>query len=202
MLRCTKPTTTSRVLFGRHVRRRGYSRSNVTCIAPVHPCCRASPLLDRVDARPSGRVRDARGGSLAGLLLLIVVLGGLAALAVVGVNSMTGSDSTSGNLMTTPSAASLGDAGGGARVGLGSVAQMAADAACHAEAGIATSASSVYLANSGGKYPAKWSNLSTASFVLPAHVVINPSNPTELDGNGWELTMSGGGTTAPVFACK
>ena len=79
---------------------------------------------------------------------------------------------------------------------------MAAAAACHAEVGAATSASSVYFANSGGQYPTKWSNLTTASFVLHAHVLVNPSNPAELDGNGWKLTMSGGGTTAPVFACK
>ena len=115
---------------------------------------------------------------------------------------MTGSDSTSGNLITTTSAASYSGAGGGASVGLGRVAQVAAAAACDAEAGAATSASSVYFANRGGKYPTKWSNLTTASFVLPAHVVVNPSNPAELDGNGWKLTMSGGGTTAPAFACK
>ena len=79
---------------------------------------------------------------------------------------------------------------------------MAAAAACHAEAGAATSASSVYFATTGGKYPTKWPNLTKASFVLPAHVVVNPSNPAELDGNGWKLTMSGGGTTAPDFTCK
>ncbi|HTD49615.1 MAG TPA: hypothetical protein VK771_03385 [Acidimicrobiia bacterium] len=79
---------------------------------------------------------------------------------------------------------------------------MAAAAACHAEAGAATSASSVYFANNGGKYPTKWSNLTTASFALAAHVVINPRNPAELDGNGWKLTISGGGATAPSFACN
>ena len=152
---------------------------------------------------PSVRRRDARGASLAGLLLLVVVLGGLAAITVVGVNSMTGSDSTIGNVITTTSAASHRGAGGGAGVGLGGVARMAAAAACHAEAEAATSASSVYFANSGGKYPTTWSNLTTTGFVLPAHVVVvDASNPAELDGKGWKLTMSGGGTTAPAFACK
>jgi hypothetical protein len=60
----------------------------------------------------------------------------------------------------------------------------------------------VYFANYGGKYPTNWSNLTTANFVLPAHVVVNPSNPAELDGKGWKLTMTGGGTTAPAFTCK
>jgi len=126
----------------------------------------------------------------------------LAAIAVVGVNSMTGSDSTTGSLITTTSAASDSGAGGKAGVGLGGVAPVAAAAACHAAAGAATSASAVYFANSGGQYPTKWSNLTTASFVLPARVVVNPRNPSELDGNGWKLTMSGGGATAPTFACK
>ena len=126
----------------------------------------------------------------------------MAAIAVVGVNSMTATDSTKGNLITTSSAASHSGADRGASVGLGGVGQMAAAAACHAEAGAATSASSVYFASSGGRYPTKWSNLTTASLVLPTHVVVNPSNPAELDGNGWKLTMSGGGTTAPAFACK
>jgi hypothetical protein len=158
-------------------------------------------FLHRVGARPSDSGRDARGASLAGLLVLVAVLGGLAAIAVVGVNSMTGSDSTTGNSITTTSAASHRGAGGDASAGLGSALPMAAAAACHAEAGAATSASSVYFANSGGQFPTKWSDLGTASFALPAHVVVNPSNPAELDGNGWKLTMSGGGTTAPAFAC-
>jgi hypothetical protein len=160
-------------------------------------------MVDHVDARPSGRRQDARGASLAGLLLLIVVLGGLAAIAVFGVNSMTGSDATSGNLITTTSAAGHRGTGGGSSVGLGGVAQLAAAAACRAEAAAATSASSVYFANSGGKYPTKWSNLTTAaSLVFPAHVVVDPSSPAQLDGNGWKLTMSGGGATAPAFACS
>jgi len=129
--------------------------------------------------------------------LLIVVLGGLAAIAVVSVNSMTGSDSTTANLLTTTS---VSDSGAG--VGLAGVAQSAAAAVCHAEAGAATSASSVYFASSGGRYPTKWPDLATASLVLPPHVVVNPNNPAELDGNGWKLTMSGGRTAAPTFACK
>jgi len=135
---------------------------------------------------------------LAGLLLLIVVLGSLAAITVVGVNSMTGSDPRTGNLLTTTSVVTHNGVGGNG--GLAGVAQIAAAAVCHAEAAAATSASSVYYANSGGRYPTKWPDL-TASFALPAHVVVNASDPAELDGNGWKLTMSGGPSAALTFAC-
>ena len=50
----------------------------------------------------------------------------------------------------------------------------------------------------------KWSDLTAGSpplFLLPTGVVIDPNNPDELDGQGWKLKMSGGGTTAPGFAC-
>jgi hypothetical protein len=32
--------------------------------------------------------------------------------------------------------------------------------------------------------------------------VVNTRIPTELDGRGWKLVLSGGGTTTPTFTCR
>ena len=153
--------------------------------------------------RAGTRRRDASGMSLAGLLVIVVVLGGLAAAAVVGVNSMTSDNAT---VVGTSPSTTAGGGGGAGSVGLGGIVAAAAASACNAAAATATAASSAYFASSGaGAYPTKWSDLTASAppiYALPAHVVIDPKNPAALDGNGWRLTMSGGGTTAPAFACK
>jgi hypothetical protein len=140
--------------------------------------------------------------SLAGLLVIVVVLGALAAAAIVGVNSMTGSDNTTPGLPTTSAPGGGGGAGAGA--GVGGVLAAAARSACNATAGNATTASSAYFAANAGKYPTRWSDMTAATppiYALPAQVTVNPAKPLELDGTGWRLTMSGGGASAPAFAC-
>jgi len=135
-----------------------------------------------------------------GLLAIIVILGVLMAAAIIGVNAMSGTDTAS----VVPTSTSAAGAGGDdrAHVGLGAPVAAAAAAACKATATAATAASSVYFASHNGTYPAAWSDLTaSSSFALPDHVAINPTTPGELDGNGWKLNMSGGGTTAPAFAC-
>ena len=140
------------------------------------------------------------GASLAGVLAMIVVLGGLAAIAVIGANALTGSDDPTAGLAVS-STTRRADGGG---AGIGGGIASAGVAACNAATGAADAASQVYFANSGGSYPTKWSDLTAGSpplFLLPTGVVINPNKPDELDGQGWKLKMSGGGTTAPGFAC-
>jgi hypothetical protein len=142
--------------------------------------------------------------SLAGLLVIIVVLGGLAATAVIGANALSKSDNASVGPGRTGAGGRTNS--GEARVGSGAGVAAAAAAACNAAAAAATTAGSVYFANSGGRaYPTRWSDLTASSptaFALPARVLIDPKNPEALDGNGWTLLMSGGGATAPSFGCK
>ena len=77
-------------------------------------------------------------------------------------------------------------------------------ASCKASADAASSASTLYFANRGGTYPVKWSDMTSAQpplFALATNVIINPANPTELEGRGWTMVMAGGGTRAPTFTC-
>ncbi len=153
--------------------------------------------------RTTARTRDASGMSLVGLLALIVILGVLTAAAVIGVNSLTSGDDTS--LVRVSSSTTRGEHGRPSPAGPGGVVGPAASAACEVATGAATSASSAYFAGAAGAYPSQWSDLTSSSaplYVLPKGVVVNPRKPTELDGLGWKLTMTGGGSTAPTFACS
>jgi hypothetical protein len=146
-------------------------------------------------------VRDhpnARGASLAGLLVMVIVLGALAAGAIVGVQAMTGSDSSTRagiDLLTTTS--TVADRG---RAAVSNLAQNA----CLATADAARSASSLFFVNVQ-RYPTTWSEMTappSAAFTLAGDDVVNPSNRKELDGQGWRLIMAGGGATAPTFTCR
>jgi hypothetical protein len=147
------------------------------------------------------------GASLVSILVIVVVLGGLAATAVVGVSSLTGSSNTVGTIAPSgtvptdtahPSTTVAGVAGGiGADVG------AAALAACNASTSAANSASTLFYVNSSS-YPTKWSDLTTGNppaFAPATNVAVNANNPAELDGRGWKMTMTGGGSTAPTFTC-
>jgi len=147
------------------------------------------------------RARDSIGVSLVGLLVIVVVLGGLAATAVIGVNTLTASDSTTiGTTLDT----ARSDGAHRPRVEPGAAAGAAAGA-CHSSAAAANAASTVYYATTGGgSYPAQWSDLTGGSppiFSLPPQVVVNARDRKELDGAGWQLHMSGDGTAAPTFGC-
>ena len=146
-----------------------------------------------------------QGSSLVGLLMIVLVLGGLTAAAVVGVSSMTGSDSSvvTGTTVPGPTAGrSTGAAG--SQGGIGAEVGIAARAACNASADVARQVSTSYLVTSGGQYPVKWADLTASNpplFKPAANVSVNSANPAELDGPGWKLTMTGGGATAPTFSC-
>jgi hypothetical protein len=144
----------------------------------------------------------ATGASLVGLLMIVVVLGGLSALAVLGVSSLTSSTDT----VATITGTTLGTAPGTTvhgptrNTGIGGV---TAGPACAASADAARQASTVYFVSSGA-YPTKWSDLLTQNppnFLLPAGVIVNPGNPAQLEGNGWTMDIAGAGTAAPTFTC-
>jgi hypothetical protein len=133
------------------------------------------------------------------MLVMIVVLGVLAAGAIVGMQAMTGSDSGSPagiGLLTTSTAHGRGQS---------AISELARHA-CVAAADGARTASTVFFANSPGQqYPTSWSELTappSAAFALASGDVISPSNRRELDGQGWRLIMAGGGATPPTFTCR
>jgi hypothetical protein len=146
-----------------------------------------------------------QGSSLVGVLMIVLVLGGLTAAAVVGVSSLTGGDNSivTGTTVTGPTA-SGSPSTTGHKGGIGAEIGIATAAACNASAAVARSVSTSYFATSGGQYPVKWADLTASNaplFKPAANVTINAGNPAELDGPGWKLTMAGGGTTAPTFTC-
>jgi hypothetical protein len=146
--------------------------------------------------------RTVEGVSLVGLLLVVVTLGILMAGAIVGLHSMTNTTSGAGPAANAAAAANL--ANGMSRGDSPNIAGVHSGVACTATANAARSASTLYFTNTSGKYPARWSDLTTSSprvFRLPNNAAVNGVNARELDGPGWKLLMSGGGTTAPTFAC-
>jgi hypothetical protein len=148
------------------------------------------------------RSRDIGGASLVGILAIVVILGVMSVVAVVGVNSLTDSNNPSlGSVSPSTTRPARGHPSDG---GLGGVVGPAATAACNTAAATADTASAAVFASNGGAYPTQWSDLTTTSppiFVLPTGVLIEPKHPTVLDANGWKLTMTGDGQTAPTFAC-
>jgi hypothetical protein len=162
-----------------------------------------------MDVPKAGRKSATDGASLVSLLLIVVVLGGLTATAIVGVNSLTGSsnDNIATIASTVPTAKTT--AGGATTVpratgGIGAGLGAASVAACNTSKLAANAAAAVYYVNTSS-YPTKWSDLTTGSsapFALAANDVVNAHIPTELDGPGWKLVLSGGGTTTPTFTCS
>jgi hypothetical protein len=164
--------------------------------------------VGHMDVPRAGRKWAADGASLVSILLIVVVLGGLSATAIVGVNSLTGSSDNIGTIGSTGTVAANTNTSTTVRSvvgGIGADVGAAAVAACNASASAANSAASLYYATSGGAYPVKWSDLTAAKpplFPLATGAVINVGIPTELDGRGWKMSMTGGGTTAPMFTCS
>ena len=148
--------------------------------------------------------RAADGATLAGLLVIVIVLGALTATAIIGVSSLTGG-SNGKVLRATIGTRAHGTGGSGGSGGSGaSPSSGSALVACRASADAARAASAVYYANTTGTFPTKWSDLTASNpplFPLADRVVVNVANPAELDGRGWKLVMTGGGTTQPTFTC-
>jgi prepilin-type N-terminal cleavage/methylation domain-containing protein len=139
---------------------------------PDSPRFRSSRLPTPTVPSPStGRDIDSHhhrtepGFTLPEVLVAIVVVGILAAVAVVGIAGVTNSGRTT---------------------------------ACAASADAARTASVAYYTNTRGTFPTRWSNMTTAVppvYELANGVTINRRRRRELDGQGWKLTMTGGGTT-------
>jgi hypothetical protein len=140
--------------------------------------------------------------SFVGLLLVVVVLGALMAAAIVGLKSINGG-TPAGPAASAVAASNL--AGRVSKSGSPNVAGIHTGPACNATADAARSANNLYFAAHGGSYPSRWSDLTSSApppVALPSGVTVNPANPRVLDGPGWKLTMSGGGSHPATFACS
>ena len=125
-----------------------------------------------MDSQEPGRERAAPGFTLPELVCAIVLVGLLSGAAILDIGSLPHTASTH---------------------------------ACVASVEAAKIASAAYFVNTHGTYPTRWANLTTPSpplYVLPSGVSINRRKPKELDGNGWTLTMRGGGATETTFRCR
>jgi hypothetical protein len=116
---------------------------------------------------------------------------------------MNGSDARTGGALANGTAAGAlaNRMHESANFGVGAVRTVAA---CQATADAARTASNIYFADHGGRYPLEWADLTAAGpqiYKLPARVRISAANPKELEGPGWTLLMSGGGSAASSFAC-
>jgi len=143
------------------------------------------------------RERVEHGGSLVGVLVIVLTLGALGAGAIVGLSSISSEHAS--RVLKDPAAVSVDGSRHGA------IDETNART-CQANADAARAAATVYFANSGGgTYPMTWSDLTASAspiYSLPAEVVINGANPKELDGaGGWKLVISSGGPNPPNFAC-
>ena len=106
------------------------------------------------------------------LLIAIVVVGILAAAAIVGLRAVTNSGGRSACVAS-------------------------ADAARTASVAYSTNANGRFptrWSNLTGAVP--------PVYQLSAGVTINRRRRRELDGHGWKLIMAGGGTTRPTFTCS
>ena len=124
-----------------------------------------------VDLHGTGSGGAEQGFTLVELLVAVVLVGILSGVAILSIESLPDSARTN---------------------------------ACVASAGAAKTASAVYFANTHGTYPTRWSDMTTASpplYGLANGVTINRHRRKELDGDGWKLTMRGGGATEPTFSC-
>jgi hypothetical protein len=144
------------------------------------------------------------GASFVGVLLVIVILGAIATTTVVGLHSINGSDASNGRVLAnaTGAGALANRLRGSAKPGVVAVRPVVA---CQPTADAARTASSIYFADHGGSYPRKWADLTAAEpqiYKLPTSVTIGATNPTELDGPGWRMFMSGGGSVPSSFACR
>jgi hypothetical protein len=133
--------------------------------------------------------------------MIVVVLGGLTAVALLGVSSLTDSTKTIGTI-TAPGTTLRTGSPGHPVTGNPGIGGIGVTTSCTASADAARAASGVYYATSGGTYPTRWSDLTPADapmLVLPKDVVA--TSPVQLSGRGWKLVISGGGTVEPTFTC-
>jgi prepilin-type N-terminal cleavage/methylation domain-containing protein len=119
------------------------------------------------------KAREEEGFTLIELLIAVVVVGILAAVVILGIGGLNNN---------------------------------AKKSACTVSLDAATAATAVYYSNNNGNYPACFAALVTVNDLDPASgttVAAAAASPqTITHGSDWTLTMTGGGATAPAFACS
>src|ERR1700730_12483579 len=104
------------------------------------------PLPGYTDVAEGANSMRQQGSSLVGVLMIVLVLGGLTAAAVVGVSSLTGSDNNGVTGHTGTGAVATGSTGtSDSKGGIGAEIAIAARAACNASADVARSVSTSYF---------------------------------------------------------
>ena len=84
-------------------------------------------------------------------------------------------------------------------VGIAGLTNKGNSSACAATIDAAKTASSVHYTNTGGTYPSTFADMTGST---PPELTLASGvkdNGTTLTGNGWTVTMTGGGTTANTF---
>ena len=74
--------------------------------------------------------------------------------------------------------------------------------ACNTMDDASKAASAVFYANNGGAYPKTFGDMENGNPQLLELSLGATGTGTVLTGNGWKLTMTGGGTTMPIFTCS
>lgn len=86
-------------------------------------------------------------------------------------------------------------------VGVGTLTDQGEESACTASLDASKAGSVVYFAQNA-TYPTDFDQMADAGALdVPTGVAADPDDETVLRGDGWTLTMSGGGATKPLFAC-
>jgi prepilin-type N-terminal cleavage/methylation domain-containing protein len=84
-------------------------------------------------------------------------------------------------------------------VGVGTLTDQGEASACTASLDASKAAAIVYFAQNGA-YPDSFTDMTGADALsAPSDVTVAA---TTLTGNGWTLTLSGGGATRPTFVCS
>jgi prepilin-type N-terminal cleavage/methylation domain-containing protein len=89
-------------------------------------------------------------------------------------------------------------------VGISNLTSKGSSSACKASADAAKAGSVVYYSTNGYEYPTTFNDMtgvSPAALTLPEGVTVDSTGKI-VSGDGWTLTLGGGGTTMPTFTCS
>jgi prepilin-type N-terminal cleavage/methylation domain-containing protein len=86
-------------------------------------------------------------------------------------------------------------------VGIAGLTDNGKASACQASLDAAKAASAVHYSNSNGNFPTDFEEMITAKELeVPSTVEVLPATPKLMTGNGWTLTIGGGGSSANTYS--